>query len=126
MSLCCRYAVRVTRSIPTRHSDKTAAFVRRLFASPPVPWRAVCRRDLRWVRFKGKTGNHLLTSRLAGFDPRLPPDRGRGVFRCIFGVWSPEAVVDQFYEEEGSLFVEAYDAFYPGSGPADRWRCGLL
>jgi len=25
--------------------------------------------------------------------------------------------VDQFYEEEGSLFVEAYDAFYPGSGP---------
>ena len=25
--------------------------------------------------------------------------------------------MDQFYEEEGSLFVEAYDAFYPGSGP---------
>jgi ubiquinone/menaquinone biosynthesis C-methylase UbiE len=28
-----------------------------------------------------------------------------------------EAVVDQFYEKAGSLFVEAYDAFYSSSGP---------
>src|SRR5262245_1837708 len=28
-----------------------------------------------------------------------------------------EAVVDQFYEKAGSLFVEAYDAFYDGSRP---------
>jgi ubiquinone/menaquinone biosynthesis C-methylase UbiE len=28
-----------------------------------------------------------------------------------------EAVVDQFYEKAGSLFVEAYDALYSSSGP---------
>jgi ubiquinone/menaquinone biosynthesis C-methylase UbiE len=28
-----------------------------------------------------------------------------------------ETVVDQFYEKAGSLFVEAYDAFYSTSGP---------
>jgi len=28
-----------------------------------------------------------------------------------------EAVVDQFYEKAGSLFVEAYDAFYSSSAP---------
>jgi ubiquinone/menaquinone biosynthesis C-methylase UbiE len=28
-----------------------------------------------------------------------------------------EAFVDQFYEETGSLFVQAYDAFYSSSGP---------
>jgi ubiquinone/menaquinone biosynthesis C-methylase UbiE len=32
--------------------------------------------------------------------------------------WFPsEANVDQFYEKAGSLFVEAYDAFYAGSRP---------
>jgi hypothetical protein len=34
--------------------------------------------------------------------------------------------VDQFYEKAGSLFVEAYDAFYSGLKTADRRRCRLL
>ena len=39
-------------------------------------------------------------------------------FFCVIGLWLVlEAVVDQFYEKAGSLFVEAYDAFYSSSGP---------
>jgi ubiquinone/menaquinone biosynthesis C-methylase UbiE len=39
------------------------------------------------------------------------------VLRIIDGLLASEAVVDQFYEKTGSLFVEAYDAFYGSPAP---------